>query len=42
MDSQGKKEFLRTAIIVVFFLVLAIVLLDLVIGNAMDPVPPSR
>lgn len=41
MDSGGKKEFVRTAIIVVFFLVLAIVLLDLVIGNSMDPAPPK-
>ncbi len=40
MDSRGKKEFLRTAVIAGFFLIVAFVLLNYVIGNAMDPEPP--
>ena len=41
MENGGKKDFVRTAIIAVFFLALAFILLDVVIGSAMDPSPPK-
>ena len=40
MDRKGKKDFVRTALIVVIFLGLALVLLDAVIGNSIQP--PTR
>ena len=42
MDSRGKKDFVRTAMIAALFLGIAFVLLNYVIGNAMDPTPPRR
>jgi len=41
MDRRSKKDFVRTAIIAAFFLIIAFVLLNYVIGNAMDPEPPT-
>jgi len=42
MDGGEKKDLVRTVIMAAFFLVIAFVLLNYVIGNAMDPLPPRR
>ena len=40
MDQDKKKEFIRTGLITAFFVILALVMLNMVIGNSMDVKPP--
>ena len=42
MDSEKKRDWIKTAVIVVFFMVVAVVVLNIFIGASMEPLPPRR
>lgn len=41
MNSEKKKDLVKTGLIAAFFLAIGFVLLDILIGSAMSPTPPK-